>query len=292
MQEGKIIRSLSGFYDVLTTEGITRCRARGRFRKDKITPLVGDDVKFDIETESLGYVLEVLDRKNSFVRPPVANVDQVLLVFSATEPTFNPQLLDRFLVLVEAERVEPVILISKIDLLQGKEREQIETYASIYRQIGYEVILTSILDEKSHKKVKEKIDGKISVIAGQSGVGKSSLLNAIDSSLQLNTGEISKHLGRGKHTTRHVELIEVGNGYVADTPGFSNLDITHIEKEQLSDCFLEMKKVKGACKFRGCLHLKEPKCEVKRLVETGEFARFRYENYVTFLQEIEEKRRY
>lgn len=292
MQEGKIIRSLSGFYDVQGEDKLVRCRARGRFRKDKITPLVGDWVKFDMETEGLGYVLEVCERKNAFVRPPIANVDQVLLVFSAVEPAFNTHLLDRFLVLAEAEQVTPVIIISKMDLVRVEEKEAILHYAEIYKKIGYDVFLTSIQDSEGHVAIKDKISGKISVIAGQSGVGKSSLLNAIDSSLQLQTGEISKHLGRGKHTTRHVELLPVCGGYVADTPGFSNLDLTHFEKEQLTDYFLEMQAAKGQCKFRGCLHRKEPKCEVKRLVETNEIASFRYEHYVSFLEEIEEKRRY
>lgn len=292
MQEGKIIRSLSGFYDVQGEDKLVRCRARGRFRKDKITPLVGDWVKFDMETEGLGYVLEVYERKNAFVRPPIANVDQVLLVFSAVEPAFNTHLLDRFLVLAEAEQVTPVIIISKMDLVRVEEKEAILHYAEIYKKIGYDVFLTSIQDSEGHVAIKDKISGKISVIAGQSGVGKSSLLNAIDPSLQLQTGEISKHLGRGKHTTRHVELLPVCGGYVADTPGFSNLDLTHFEKEQLTDYFLEMQAAKGQCKFRGCLHRKEPKCEVKRLVETNEIASFRYEHYVSFLEEIEEKRRY
>lgn len=292
MQEGKIIRSLSGFYDVQGEDKLVRCRARGRFRKDKITPLVGDWVKFDMETEGLGYVLEVCERKNAFVRPPIANVDQVLLVFSAVEPAFNTHLLDRFLVLAEAEQVTPVIIISKMDLVRVEEKEAILHYAEIYKKIGYDVFLTSIQDSEGHVAIKDQISGKISVIAGQSGVGKSSLLNAIDSSLQLQTGEISKHLGRGKHTTRHVELLPVCGGYVADTPGFSNLDLTHLEKEQLTDYFLEMQAAKGQCKFRGCLHRKEPKCEVKRLVETNEIASFRYEHYVSFLEEIEEKRRY
>lgn len=292
MQEGKIIRSLSGFYDVQGEDKLVRCRARGRFRKDKITPLVGDWVKFDMETEGLGYVLEVCERKNAFVRPPIANVDQVLLVFSAVEPAFNTHLLDRFLVLAEAEQVTPVIIISKMDLVRVEEKEAILHYAEIYKKIGYDVFLTSIQDSEGHVAIKDKISGKISVIAGQSGVGKSSLLNAIDPSLQLQTGEISKHLGRGKHTTRHVELLPVCGGYVADTPGFSNLDLTHFEKEQLTDYFLEMQAAKGQCKFRGCLHRKEPKCEVKRLVETNEIASFRYEHYVSFLEEIEEKRRY
>lgn len=292
MQEGKIIRSLSGFYDVQGEDKLVRCRARGRFRKDKITPLVGDWVKFDMETEGLGYVLEVCERKNAFVRPPIANVDQVLLVFSAVEPAFNTHLLDRFLVLAEAEQVTPVIIISKMDLVRVEEKEAILHYAEIYKKIGYDVFLTSIQDSEGHVAIKDQISGKISVIAGQSGVGKSSLLNAIDPSLQLQTGEISKHLGRGKHTTRHVELLPVCGGYVADTPGFSNLDLTHFEKEQLTDYFLEMQAAKGQCKFRGCLHRKEPKCEVKRLVETNEIASFRYEHYVSFLEEIEEKRRY
>ncbi|HYK75099.1 MAG TPA: ribosome small subunit-dependent GTPase A, partial [Pseudoneobacillus sp.] len=217
MPEGKILKALSGFYYVMAGEGVVQCRGRGVFRKNKITPLVGDEVVYQAENENEGYILEVKERKNELLRPPIANVDQALLVFSAVEPSFSTALLNRFLVLVEYNNIQPVIVITKMDLTNESDREQVEQYAKDYRNIGYEVILTSSETEAGLEELFPHLEGKISVFAGQSGVGKSSLLNALKPDLDLKTDNISSHLGRGKHTTRHVELIKVGNGLVADT---------------------------------------------------------------------------
>ena len=289
MPEGKIVKALSGFYYVLTNDGeVTQCRGRGIFRKNKVTPLVGDIVQFQAENQKEGYILEVLDRKNELVRPPISNIDQAILVFSAVEPNFSTALLDRFLVLIESKGIEPIICISKMDLLEGE--EEILPYANYYREIGYSVILTSIKEPNELEVILPYLKNKVSVIAGQSGVGKSSLLNSLRPDLDLKTNDISSHLGRGKHTTRHVELLKINNGYVADTPGFSSLEFQELEAEELKECFPEFVKLSHNCKFRGCTHIKEPKCAVKAALEKEEIATYRYEHYVSFLEEIKDRK--
>ncbi|WP_433749620.1 ribosome small subunit-dependent GTPase A [Falsibacillus pallidus] len=293
MPVGKIIKALSGFYYVLNEEQenhVVQCRGRGVFRKNKITPLVGDRVSFQAENDAEGYILEVFERKNELVRPPIANVDQAILVFSAIEPDFNPGLLDRFLVLVEANDIEPLICITKMDLLIETQTQKIQEYAKDYQKIGYDVLLTSSETEAGLEQLRPFLEKKTSVFAGQSGVGKSSLLNALNPELQLKTSNISTHLGRGKHTTRHVELIEIGSGLVADTPGFSSLEFMDIEVEGLKECFPEMQRISQECKFRACLHMNEPKCAVKNAVENGDIPSYRYENYKQFHEEIKDRK--
>ncbi|AIM17660.1 ribosome small subunit-dependent GTPase A [Neobacillus sedimentimangrovi] len=290
MPEGKIVKALSGFYYVLHNDQLIQCRGRGVFRKNKITPLVGDEVVFQAENEQEGYILEIKDRKNELVRPPIANVDQAILVFSAVKPDFSTALLDRFLVLVEFNHIEPIICISKMDLTNEEQMEMISKYADQYRAAGYKVMLTSSETETGIEQLIPLLENKISVFAGQSGVGKSSLLNVLRPDLDLKTNDISSHLGRGKHTTRHVELISIGNGLVADTPGFSSLDFTNINAEDLTACFPELLKASENCKFRGCLHIHEPKCGVKQGVESGVIPSYRYEHYVNFLQEIKDRK--
>lgn len=293
MAKGKIIKALSGFYYVKNNDGVFQCRGRGNFRNRNIKPLVGDIVEFEAENKTDGYILEVFERENEMVRPPIANVEQAILVFSAQEPEFSPLLLNRFLVHIEAHHIIPIICISKVDLLTEEKKHEILNYKADYEKIGYEVVLISSKKKEGLEHIKSLFDDKISVIAGQSGVGKSSLLNAINPELLIETNEISTHLGRGKHTTRHVELIPIGTGLVADTPGFSSLDFTTIEADDLSLYFPEMKKEMGNCKFRGCTHTSEPKCAVKAALENGEIAQYRYDHYLEFLEEIKSmKRRY
>jgi ribosome biogenesis GTPase / thiamine phosphate phosphatase len=290
MPEGKIVKALSGFYYVFSNGELTQCRGRGVFRKNKITPLVGDEVVFQAENDREGYILEVKERKNELVRPPIANVDQAILVFSAVEPDFSTTLLDRFLVLVEFNRITPLICITKIDLTNEKQMKSIIEYADQYKEIGYDVLLTSSETEAGIEALSPHVENKISVFAGQSGVGKSSLLNVLRPDLDIKTDHISSHLGRGKHTTRHVELITVGNGLIADTPGFSSLEFTDIETEQLPFCFPEIAKEGENCKFRACLHISEPKCAVKAAVESKLIPDYRYKHYVEFLQEIKDRK--
>lgn len=290
MEEGRIIKALSGFYYVKTENTIYACRGRGVFRKKNINPLVGDFVTFDITNEGEGYVTEVQSRFNELVRPPIANIDQALIVSSAVKPDFSPLLLDRFLVLIESKNIQPIIFITKVDTLTEREREEIETFQLDYQKIGYAVELVNAQEGNDLLDLDHYFSEKVTVIAGQSGVGKSSILNALNPSLLIKTDEISKSLGRGKHTTRHVELVEVADGLVADTPGFSLLDFTEIDLEELTDCFPEMHVRKDSCRFRGCLHHKEPGCSVKNAVDLGEIQKYRYDNYLSFLEEIQTRK--
>ncbi|MBA2174186.1 ribosome small subunit-dependent GTPase A [Halobacillus locisalis] len=290
MTTGKIIKALSGFYYVIHDGEVYQCRGRGNFRKKKVSPLVGDIVEFKAEHKDEGYILSIEERKNEFVRPPIANVDQALIVTSAIRPDFNALLLDRFLVLVEAKRIEPFIVISKMDQLSEDEKAEMEAYRDMYQSIGYAVILSAVSDSASMDLVQSHLADRTTVIAGQSGVGKSSLLNSIDPRLSIDTDEISESLGRGKHTTRHVELYEISGGLVADTPGFSSLEFGDLEVDQLPECFPEFVAVQDGCKFRGCLHNKEPKCAVKAGVEEGSISQQRYDHYLHFLEEIQNRK--
>ncbi|MFD1928747.1 ribosome small subunit-dependent GTPase A [Sporosarcina siberiensis] len=286
MPEGQIRKAISGFYYVEDNGERIRCRGRGVFRNRGIHPLVGDIVTYVPDGENDAIITVVHERKNELVRPPISNVDQALLVFSIVEPAFSPHLLDRFLVVIESFDIKPVICLTKKDIASEAELEKVVASEAYYKKIGYTVINTFIDDENLPEMLKPILTGQITVLAGQSGVGKSTLLNTVLPSLGLKTGEISEALGRGKHTTRHVELLEVAGGLVADTPGFSSLEFDHIKKEELSRYFIEMNEASQNCKFRGCLHLKEPKCAVKELVESGDILRHRYDNYLHFLQEI------
>lgn len=290
MPEGKIMKALSGFYYVKDENRVIQCRGRGVFRKQKITPLVGDYVEYQAENDKEGYVLDIKQRKNELTRPPIANVDQAVLVFSAIEPDFSTSLLDRFLVLVESHQIEPIICISKMDLLNDRQADEIEHFAKEYENIGYKVLRSSAIWEDGMDSLLPHLEDKISVFAGQSGVGKSSILNAIRPDLELKTDEISSSLGRGKHTTRHVELLSIGTGFVADTPGFSALEFSELELEELPSCFPEMIHFGEDCKFRGCLHMNEPKCAVKKAVEENQIPSYRYQHYQQFYDEIKTRK--
>ena len=285
--KGQIRKALSGFY-YIESEGTTyQTRARGNFRNRKITPLVGDQVVFESSNLTDGYLLEVLPRKNELVRPPVANVDTGVIVISLVEPAFSFNLLDRFLVTLEYKDIEPVIYLSKLDLMPDDTLAKLITKR--YEAIGYQVIAS--LDEEANQRALFRIFASgLTVFMGQSGAGKSTLLNKLVPELELATGEISESLGRGKHTTRHVELLPIAGGLVADTPGFSSIDFLDIESRELPRLFPEFVQAAPLCKFRECMHAKEPGCEVKRRVEEGSIAVSRYEDYQQFLEEIEKRR--
>lgn len=290
MSEGKIIKALSGFYYVLDEGKVIQCRGRGVFRKKNVTPLVGDYVVFQSENDTEGYIMEIKPRKNELVRPPIANIDQAILVFSAARPDFSPLLLDRFLSVIEANDISPVICITKMDLLSAEEKEKMDWYIDGYRSIGYQVFQLSAMTGEGVKQLHSLIESKTSVLAGQSGVGKSSLLNSLHPLLDIKTADISDHLGRGKHTTRHVELLQIEGGLVADTPGFSSLEFPEMEVEDLPFSFPEIQEYGANCRFRGCLHINEPGCAVKQAVETGEIRPYRYEHYQVFYEEIKNRK--
>lgn len=291
-KSGIIIKSLAGFYDVensITREIIT-CRGRGVFRKDGFILLVGDHVKYDINDDGSGYISAASLRKNHLVRPPIANVDKALIVFSAKEPDFNVKFLDRLLAVIETKAIKPIILISKIDLLTEEEQKDLAPILNYYRDINYTVIEISSRNNTGLDRVKDLVDGQLIVVCGQSGVGKSSMLNAIDINLDIEVNEISKALGRGKHTTRHVELHKLAGGLVADTPGFSALDLAELESEDLREAFIEFVEVQDDCKFRGCIHVNEPNCAVKSGVENNKILNSRYQNYLQLLDEIQTRK--
>lgn len=279
MSQGRIIKALSGFYYVEDGHEIVRCRARGKFRKDEITPLVGDFVEYQDD-----YIMDLLPRKNFLIRPPICNIDQALIVSSSKEPEFSSALLDKFLLVIEYLKIEPIIVISKMDL----ENSNIQKYIDDYRKAGYRVYEISSKDNQGINDLKSVFKNKVTVITGQSGVGKSSLLNTLDIDLNLETNEISKSLGRGKHTTRHVELIKMYDGYIGDTPGFSSLELD-IPPEELAVAYHDFASYSHDCKFRGCLHDSEPKCGVKQAVADGMISKERYEHYLTNLQEVKKK---
>lgn len=282
--QGTIIKSLSGFYYIEHQGQVYQTRGRGNFRKRKITPLVGDYCEFESTSLTDGYLLKILPRKNELIRPPVANVDIGVIVISAIEPNFSSNLLDRFLVILESKKIKPIIYISKTDLLA--DQTNILEIQKIYQMIGYQVCL----NYSEFESIRSEFVDKIAVFIGQTGAGKSTLINRIDEALNLATGEISKHLGRGKHTTRHVELHEVFDGLLADTPGFSSIDLREIEANELSSYFIEISEFGQSCKFRACTHTHEPDCAVKSAVEHHKITTFRYQNYLQLLNEIEQRK--
>ena len=279
--QGRIIKSLAGFYYVESDGVVYQTRARGNFRKKGQTPYVGDFVEFSAEDHSEGYILAIHDRKNSLVRPPIVNIDQAVVIMSAKEPDFNANLLDRFLVLLEHKAIEPIVYISKMDLLTSP--DEIAAIQKRYQEIGYQFCTS--LDE-----LLPLLTDKVTVFMGQTGVGKSTLLNKIAPDLKLETGEISDSLGRGRHTTRAVSFYNVNGGKIADTPGFSSLDYEISNAEDLNKAFPELRRLSRLCKFRSCTHTHEPSCAVKDAVESGELWQSRYDNYLQFLSEIENRR--
>lgn len=290
MAEGRIIKALSGFYYVESNRDIYACKGRGVFRNQKITPLVGDFVTFDITENKEGYIQRIKQRENELIRPPIANVTQAIIVNAVSQPTFSSLLLDRFLVVVESKQIKPMIVVTKKDLATEQEIKDMYVFKEDYRKLGYRFEFLSLKEKGDLAKIKQFFKNEVTVLMGQSGVGKSTLLNAINPAFDIQTAEISHSLGRGKHTTRHVELLEIDGGLVADTPGFSAIELNELEAEELSDCFVEMKGKRNECKFRRCLHDKEPKCAVKKAVNDGEINKYRYNHYLQFLQEILERK--
>ena len=300
---GKIIKGVGGFYYVhLQDNRIFECKAKGVFRNQNIKPAVGDNVLMDIIDEQAltGNVVDILPRKNSLIRPAVSNVDQAVIIFALSDPKPNFNLLDRFLIMMDYQQVKAIICFNKADLVSYEDADKVK---SIYEACGYDVIITSTysMGELSGDMVaydcvdrlKTLIYGKTTVFAGPSGVGKSSLLNVINPYSQVKTGSISEKIKRGKHTTRHSELISVGvDTYIMDTPGFSSLFVDNMECEELRDYYNEFAKLQGDCRFQGCAHINEPDCKVKEALERGEISQLRYDNYKQLYQELKDKKKW
>ena len=285
--QGIVLRSIGGFYYVEAADTVYTCRARGIFRRQGITPVAGDQVTISVEEDGTGMLEEVLERKNVLVRPPVANLDVLVLVASVCHPRTNTLVLDKMIAVAEKKGICPIIVINKSDLGDPTELE------SIYHSTGLECFTVSATDAQSVEPLRHRLAGQVCVFAGNSGVGKSSILNVIDPSLDLSTGEISEKLGRGRHTTRTATLYHLANGYVVDTPGFSSLDMEQVEsidKDALADCFREFEPYVGRCRFSGCAHYREPGCAVRQAVESGEVAQSRYDSYVTMYEAVKDKK--
>lgn len=271
---GKVIKQISNDYTVKVDDLTYICKPRGKFRKLNITPLVGDNVRIDIENK---YILDILDRKNELTRPSVANVDQVVIVTSVKIPDFSSNLLDKLLNIIEFNNIKPIICFTKLDLLDEEKKKEILEIEEYYKSIGFDVYNNT---DESLKKI---FKNKVTVFAGQSGAGKSSLLNILDNSLNLKIGEVSVALGRGRHTTRHTELIEALDGLIADTPGFSSIDFKGMSAQDIRDNFREFNQFKSECEYRDCMHLNEVNCEIKKMVTSGKILESRYKNYLKFI---------
>ena len=289
MIDGIIQKGIGGFYYVQTEDKIYECKARGRFRKEKITPLAGDKVKISIDPVSnLGMIEEILPRETELTRPPVANVNQAVIVFAIKQPEPNLSLLDKMLAMIEKEGLDSIICVNKIDLDENHDADQIR---SIYELAGYPVIYTSTKLSIGLEEIKSRLKGRVTVLAGPSGVGKSSLLNAIQPGLRLKTGKISQKTKRGRHTTRHVELLKLDiGGWILDTPGFSSLELDSIEEEEVPYLFKEFNPFLEGCKFNSCRHIHEPECAIKKRVMEGKIHPHRYESYIQFIEEIRQKK--
>jgi len=280
-QKGIIIKSIGGLYLVESPSGLFECKARGVFRNQGLTPYIGDDVIFED-----GVINELLPRRNEIIRPPIANLDQIILIVSTCKPVPNILLMDKFIAISEYKGIKPIVMVTKIDLAS------FEQIFDIYKRVGVETFVVDYNNDESIQEIKQTLKGKISVFTGNSGVGKSTLMNAIDSTLSIPTGEISEKLGRGRHTTRHAELYKLKDGgYIADTPGFSTFETNKydiIKKEELSSCFVEFREYMDDCKFKDCSHTKEKGCAVIEAVNNGDIAESRHKSYCYMYEEAKQ----
>ena len=291
--QGKIVKGISGFYYVHIAEsGIYECKAKGIFRNRNIKPLVGDNVEIAIldEKEKKGNIEDILPRTNELIRPAVANIDLALILFAAAKPQPNLNLLDRFLVMMEYQQVPVTICFNKTDLVTEQE---LQAYSDIYAACGYPVIYTCAKEKKGILELLALLQGKTTAVAGPSGVGKSSLINCLQPDVQLETGDISQKIERGKHTTRHSEIIPIqGNTYIMDTPGFSTLYVPGFEKEELQQYYPEFADYEPYCRFLGCSHISEPDCGVKKALADRKISSVRYENYKLLYEELKNRKKY
>lgn len=291
--QGRIIRQISGYYDIAVNGKVVRTRAAGNLRKQKVSPLVGDIAEFipAADNSELGYLTGVKERQNALLRPPVANIDQAILVTSAAEPAFSANLLDRFLVYLEGKNIVPIIYLTKTDLLSDAQFARLDTILRGYAQIPYQVFAPrKAFDPAVLAQLHGMFAGKLTIFTGQTGAGKSTLINHLAPGLNIATGEISKSLNRGKHTTRTTDLYQSDGGLLADTPGFSSLGLLDVTLDDLRLRFPEFRSRMGGCKFRGCEHISEPHCAVKSALAAGEIMQSRYDDYLQFRSELKQQR--
>lgn len=290
--QGKIIKGIAGFYYIHTPGmGVYECKAKGIFRNQKVKPLVGDNVKIDILDEPMkkGNIVEIMDRRNELIRPAVSNVDQAIVIFAAAEPEPNLNLLDRFLIMMEKQDVETVICFNKCDLVT---EDRLQTLNNTYKN-SYKVLNCSAKKEEGMNEIISLLQNHTTVLAGPSGVGKSSIINKINPEANMEVGSVSEKIKRGRHTTRHSELFLLGEtAYIMDTPGFSSLYINEFESNELKNYFPEFTKYEEYCRFQGCVHINEPDCAVKQALERDEISKSRYHNYLTLYGELKEQRKY
>lgn len=293
LMTGKIIKGIAGFYYVYVEGmGIYECRAKGIFRNIHIKPLVGDNVRIEVLDENAkeGNVTEILPRKNALLRPAVANIEQALVIFAIVKPNPNFNLLDRFLIHMERQKLTSVICFNKQDIASDEEKLALK---SAYEACGYKILFVSALEKEGIEELRSILTGKTTAVAGPSGVGKSTIINCLQPEAKMETGSISEKIERGRHTTRHSEIIALGNEtYIMDTPGFTSLSVSEIDKEEIALYYPEFRRYEPHCRFSGCAHIDEPDCGVKEAVERGEISRVRYENYHMLYQEIKAVRKY
>ena len=291
--KGKIIKGIAGFYYIhVENHGIYECKAKGGFRNKKIKPYVGDLVEIDIidEAHKKGNIVSILPRLNALIRPTVANVDQAMIIFALTSPEPNLGLLDRFLITMQLQGLKTTICFNKLDIGSDAAAKKL---SRIYENCGYEVLFISVAEGVGLEKVKKRLKGKTTVLAGPSGVGKSSLMNYLNPDAEMETGAVSEKIQRGRHTTRHSEIFYLGDGtYLMDTPGFTSLYLQDIEPEQLKDYFAEFGPYEGKCRFNGCVHIHEPDCAVKEALAQGKIHNVRYESYIGLYEELKAQKKY
>jgi len=291
--QGKIIKGIAGFYYIHVPEhGIYECKAKGGFRNQKIKPLVGDMVEFDVidEAEKKGNIVSILPRLNALIRPSVANVAQAMIIFAIQEPEPNLGLLDRFLITMQQQDLKTIICFNKCDLTSEARKQEL---TEIYQGCGYEVLFISVEKQQGIDAVREKLKGMTTVLAGPSGVGKSSLMNQLNPQLEVQTGAVSEKIKRGRHTTRHSEIFYLGEDtYLMDTPGFTSLYVKDVEADELKYYYSEFEPYEGKCRFNGCAHVHEPDCAVKTAVGEGIIHKLRYDSYINLYEELKSQRRY
>lgn len=289
--KGKIIKGIAGFYYVYTSAGLAECKAKGIFRKDKIKPLVGDDVEIELTDEMplTGNIIRILPRRNALIRPASANIDQALVIFAIVKPNPNYNLLDRFLITMEKQKLKVVICFNKKDIATLEERSELE---EAYGRCGYQVLFVSGTGRQGMDEIGECLKGKTTVVAGPSGVGKSTIINVLHPEANMETGEISRKIDRGKHTTRHAQLFALDEDtFIMDTPGFTSLSLGEMEKEELQGYYPEFAEYEKNCRFGGCAHISEPVCGIKDALAEGKISQVRYHNYVVLYEELKNKRK-